>query len=75
MKTKTHTHNGFILTLERIPAYEWTDAFIEKGEFNGSLAMVQDLGHLEDDNGKIIKVPSDTLEYFEKMEQAFSDSI
>lgn len=73
MKTKIHTINGFKLTLEYNG--EWIESLIEKGNFNGSLSMAENLGTIENDYGQTIEVPQNIINAFWMFEQIFSDQI
>lgn len=67
-----HSHRGFTLELDRDGDTVYAD--VSKGDFVGSLAMVEDLGTLDhyDDWSRVpMKVPSSTLEYFQQCEEEF----
>jgi hypothetical protein len=71
---KIHIHNGFRLTLERDGETIYAD--IDKGDYSGSLSMVENLRTIESSCGnKTLKVPASTLSYFRDCENMFSDSI
>tara|TARA_B100001093_G_scaffold284998_1_gene272127 strand:- start:474 stop:704 length:231 start_codon:yes stop_codon:yes gene_type:complete len=68
-----HEHRGFTLELDR-DGDNTVYADISKGDFVGSLAMVEDLGtldHYDDWSKTPMKVPQSTVEFFQKCEEEF----
>jgi hypothetical protein len=70
-----HKVKGYTLTLES-HAGELTDAHVQKGNFSGSLAMLENEGFLENDQWtKQHLVDSEIVEELQRLEQAFCDSL
>jgi hypothetical protein len=70
-----HKVKGYTLTLES-HAGELTEAHVQKGNFSGSLAMLENEGFLENDQWtKQHLVDSEIVEEMQRLEQAFCDSL
>ena len=74
MTTKTHTIQGFTLTLSSDGETIYAD--IEKGDFSGTLSRAENIGELENSEWtKTLPVPESVVDAFLKLEQKFSDSL
>lgn len=74
MKNRTHTIQGFKLTLSYDGETIYAD--IEKGDFSGSLSLAENTGELENSTWtKTLPVPQSVIKAFGDLEQKFSDSL
>jgi len=73
-QTQTYRKKGFTLTLSHDGETIYAD--IEKGVYSGTLACAENSGAIENDEWtRSLEVPEDVIEYFQDMEQKFSELI
>jgi hypothetical protein len=53
--------NGFTVEVENDPSVEWSDCYIVKGGYSGTLTFLEDHGELINDCGSVITVAPHTI--------------
>ena len=64
--TTTKVIHGYEVELELDPEVEWSDCYIMKDGFSGSLIFLQDTGELIDGVGNTLEVSPGTIEAITK---------